>query len=197
MKEVERQQIIDNINRNMNLENSLVDMFEKLNELSNDPKVVEYLNLLLKVGQTEKEISFNQHKGINSLEDMVKYQFRNTTFSCEHNIWIYKDSVYYVNNSNALHFYNEDEEVANGFFGHNEYVCLECGMKLDVKDYRTFEKKHKVLKLDNKQIDIDYYRNLYYQLLYNNYSFEEANKKIIEIFNEDMKSKAKIKRHLI
>lgn len=46
-------------------------------------------------------------------------------------------------------------------FEYNKYICLECGKKLEVKDWENFERNHFVLKNQNdiQHFDIE---NIYH-----------------------------------
>lgn len=121
--------------------------------------------------------------------DNVKKKFD----TCEHDIWLYSGSycsVFYKNLGYMHYSCCYDEESKD--FAYNVYKCLECGKKIEIKDWEIFEEKNFVLK-NLEDIDVEKYIVLYYQLLYSN-SIDRAKELVIEKFNKDsLMPKKKIK----
>lgn len=85
------------------------------------------------------------------------------------------------------------EVYSNFKFSHNEYICLECGEIKKTKNWFDFEKNNIVIR-NGKIINfINYYRNLYYTLLFEyptKIALEKLKKSIMDdIDNEIYKSK--------
>lgn len=103
---------------------------------------------------------------------------------CYHGIWLYEGSYYLSADPLGEH----DKELravdeTHEDFIYNSYVCLECGKRVDTKNWKEFEDDHFVLKNQNNKdgFDVSYYRYLYYKLLYS-HNVTEAQEKVIEEF---------------
>lgn len=192
MNDVVRQKVIEKINKGISDRDSLGSKYELLEEMKKNPEVIKYLDLVDDIKRINDELDFYKRiygvKG-GSLENRIDWEFSLERGSCSHNIWVYAGSFYkYINHKNETDFYRDfGENYGNCInpFSYNQYTCLECNKKLIVEDYEEFERKHIVLKNPNRRnyIDIDYYRGLYYQMLYYNYDFKEALELIINEFN--------------
>lgn len=199
MTENERKEIIDTIQKEINEKESLSSKYEKLKKLTNDPKVAEYLQLLEEINKIEDDIQKYKspiNGSINdSLEKRIHFWFRVGRCSCDHKVWMYEGSFYeYTNFKNEEDYKRENsEDLSDNIytFSYNKYICLECReeIKVSEEDWKNFENTNLVLK-SPKRIDTEYYQDLYYQLLYNNCDFTNAQNTIVEEFN---KSKVKTK----
>lgn len=140
-----------------------------------------------------------KYKFYNTDEKIIEHTFEKLIcqdYKCHHEIWLYAGSYYESIDPRCEHDYlltylDENLPVRKGEFEfeYNRYICLECGEKVETKNWDIFEESHFVLKNQNEHINVEYYRSLYYQTLYNK-SVEEARKTIIRAFNiEKAKSK--------
>lgn len=206
MKEQERKAVISRIEKNIEEKASLKVKYEQLKQLSNTEIVKQYLKLLDDIDYIEKK-----YQKLDTKEKIISDQFgtifkyRNTIdlYPCKHDIWIYDGSYYLLKDplhehDNICVEYSEGKSVKKYFnysFEYNRYICLECGKKLETKDWEKFEKSHLVLKNQNKETDLgkDYYINLYYQLLYSN-DIESSQKEVIDEFNRIISGKVKVKK---
>ena len=192
MNDNERKEIIKEIKNELNDKKSLCALYKKLKELTNDPSVIEYLQLLENINRIESDIE-KYRSPINgslndSLNERINFHFRVNRFSCNHDIWLYVGSFYkYINFENEEDFFRYNFEDLNTDFSYNKYICLECGkeVKISKKDWKKFESSHLILKDQNKEtkLDTDHYTNKYYQLLYRN-SVKKSQKTIIEEFEK-------------
>jgi len=200
MTEENRQEVINRIQNEINEKNSLPEKYKDLEEMANNPIIIKYLQLIDEITRIEKDIE-RYRSPINdelndSIEERIKHWFRVYRFSCNHKVWLYNGSYYkYTNFKNEEDYmrYNQEDLSNNTYkFSYNKYVCLECReeIKISKSDWEQFENTHLVLKR-NDYIDISYYQNLYYQLLYSNYKFSDAKQIIIDEFNKDNKNKVK------
>ena len=195
MNEVVRQRVIEKINKGISDRDSLGSKYELLEEMKKNPEVIKYLEMVAEIERIKKE-EIERYRSIvsgsvnDSLEERINREFRCLFGVCSHNIWVYEGSYYkYINHKNETDFYRDfGENCGNSInpFSYNQYTCLECNKKLIVEDYEKFEREHIVLKNPNrkKYINIDYYRGIYYQMLYYNYDLKEAEDLIIKEFNE-------------
>ena len=193
MTEIERQNIVKEINKKIENNKNINELREELNLLKKDKKIKRYFELLNKLNDIEYK-----NNTFLSTDEIVKIKFRNSfndgnITQCNHDIWIYEGSYY-------LMMYNENENYLksntekNESFKFNQYICLECGNLVRISQWEEFEKKHFVLKNQNDVNNAYYYNNFYYQLLYNN-SIEEAKKMIINEFNSNKDNKTLIKKN--
>ena len=200
MKEYQRQMAIEQIAKDIEERRSLVVKKNELEELKKDPKVAQYLELVKEIEKITQK-----YKVYKTEKEIIEYGFRriiNTDFRCHHEIWLYGGSYYLsIDTFRHEHDYwckklDENEPTVEGEFEfrHNKYICLECGKRIETKDWESFEKNHFVLKDQNTNVDVKDYISQYYQYLYTMTS-EEAQEKIIQAFNiEKAKCKAKILR---
>ena len=200
MKEQERKQIIERIKKIQEEQKLLKLKRTKLKILSKHPAVQQYLKLLNDINVKEEQL-----KSFETLEQIINWEFskalrfnRNDLTTCNHDIWIYEGSYYLIKDFLCEHDkeikeYSEDVtiEYCDYEFLYNRYICLECGEKIEIKDWEQFENSQFVLKNQNSETDlgIEYYIDKYYQLLYKHNSIESQNL-IIEEYN---KNKQKIK----
>jgi len=87
--------------------------------------------------------------------------------------------------------YNSEDLSDNIYtFSYNKYICLECREEIMISEmnWKKFEDSNVVLK-NNNYVNIEYYQDLYYQLLYNNYDFTEAQNIVVNEFNKNKKIK--------
>lgn len=194
MKEYQREHAILEIAKKINEKKSLVAKKNELEELKKDPAVVKYLNLLNEIKAIEEKYKY--HNTEEKIVDNVFRKLIEKDFKCSHEIWLYEGSYYL--SIDMLHEHDhwcrkkyENLPVRKGDFvyKHNTYICLECGKKIETKDWENFEKNHLVLKNRDEYIYVYDYISLYYQYLYQ-MPIKEAQEKIIREFNiENAKSK--------
>lgn len=151
---------------------SLESKYKKLEELKNNTSVKLYFDLLEEIKNLENQnIEFD---------------------SCDHDIWVYEGSYYFLQDLwHGSHYYFKTNSEKNDAFSHNTYICLNCNSKIDIDEWKKFEKTHIVLKNQNKDIDINYYKSLYNQLILI-YGNELAKEKLIEEFNKENNSSKKL-----
>lgn len=188
MNELERKKIVEKINNDLEKKENLSLRKEKLKEMSKNPFVQEYLELNKEIEKDEKYISSYKCPvtGIikDTIEERINREFSKPHFSCSHRILFYTGSYYKVNDSEELlKIFNDDEESQSYVFVYNEYSCLECREKFKIKDWQKFEKDNIVLKRKGEEVNLNFYKSLYYQMLYNNYDFYDAQTAIIDAFN--------------
>jgi len=200
MNELERIKIINKINTNIKNKESLKEKYKELEELSKNPNVLQYLQLLQNIKEIEHDLQ-RYHSIIDgsmndSLTERIKKEFRCSIFSCDHTIWLYDGSYYLLKDFRHEHDdyckeYSEtdaENKYFNYSFIYNRYVCLECGKKIEIRDWKNFEKHNFVLKNQKDRLGADYYQTLYYQLLYIN-PIEKAQELLIKEFNQSEKRK--------
>lgn len=197
MKETERREVVRRIQSDITERNELKTQYEYLEKLSKNPIVVKYLNLLEEIKlKEEHQHSFDSEEKMIDLEFVWAFESRikgQDMEPCKHEIWLY-DGSYYLEadwRCEHDHYYHAEDENHKDF-AYNRYVCLECGKKIETKDWQTFENSHLVLKIqdDEPNLRASRYRQLYYQLLYEN-NVETARQKVIEQFNKDKEDKQK------
>lgn len=203
MKEQERLEVIKRIESNISEKESLKSKYEQLQQFLNDSKVKQYFELLENIQSIEKK-----YERRNSLEDFIEYEFSKIfgcargihmdVYPCKHDIWIYEGSYYSVSygpwddeRENRTFSETSTWKYADSSFLHNKYICLECHKRVEIKDWKRFEDSHYVLKNqnENNNLDVSYYLNLYYQLLFKN-GIEQAQKMLIEEFEKDKQKQA-------
>lgn len=185
MKEYQRDHAIIEVAKQINEKKSLPAKRSKLEELKKDPTVVKYLNLLEEIKNIEEKYKF-----YNTDEKIIEHTFEKLIcedYKCHHEIWLYEGSYYIRRREQTDDSYRELDEnlpVEKGEFEfkYNRYICLECGEKVETKDWQNFEKNHFVLKNQNEHINIEDYISLYYQTLYNK-SAKESQETVIRAFN--------------
>ena len=200
MKEQERKQVIEGIKKIQEEQKLLKEKRKKLIFLSKHPIIKRYLKLINDINITEEKLKF-----YDSLEEIINWEF-SAVFRrcrkdialtpCNHEIWIYDGSYYLKQDRFCEHDiktkeYSEDKEIIFKYsddwdFLYNRYICLECGKKIETKDWKQFEHSNFVLKNQNRQTDLgtQYYVDKYYQLLYNN-NITESQNIIIDEFNKN------------
>lgn len=194
MKEYQREYAVREIVKKINTKKSLKIKKTQLEELKKNQFVIQYLKLLDEIENLEKTYS-----NYNSEEKIIEYVFANLIsddFKCHHEIWLYAGSCYEsidprCEHDHLLTYLDENLPVRKGEFEfeYNRYICLECGEKVETKCWEVFEENHFVLKNQNEDTKVEYYRSLYYQTLYNK-TVEEARETVIRAFNiEKAKSK--------
>ena len=198
MKEKDRQLIVERIQKDIEDKKLLQKKYDRLQALSNNPQVKEYLSLLEEI-KTKERIQNTLKK---SIKETINIEFNKALNNnikdkkispCNHETWIYQGSFSIENDlwydcEYELLVENETDKE----FKFNRYMCLECGKSIKVPDWQKFESNHHILKNYNKNHDCTYYHNQYYQSLYN-FSVEESKKHIIDEFNKD-KELSKIKK---
>lgn len=198
MKEKDRQLIVKRIQKDIEEKKLLQEKYDRLQALSNNPQVKEYLSLLEEI-KTKERIQNTLKK---SIKETINIEFNKALNNnikdkkispCNHETWIYQGSFSIENDlwydcEYELLVENETDKE----FKFNRYMCLECGKSIKVPDWQKFESKHYVLKNYDKHHDCTYYRNLYYQYLYK-LSIEKSKNHIIDEFNKD-KELSKIKK---
>lgn len=207
MKEEDRLIVVERIKRNLEERKELEVKEERLNELKNNPLILEYLQLVKDVSR----ISSNKRMKPNE-SDLIYSEFSNE-FSlanvkrqedtpCKHEIWVCIGAFYEeynpVGGRSYLKLHNNLEQDN---FAYNGYVCIECGRTVYTKKWQEFESKQFVLKnlYDEKtyqyymENNSCYYRDLYYQLLFTN-PVEVAQQKVISEFNKNMEKTKVLKK---
>lgn len=198
MKEKDRQLIVERIQKDIEERKLLQEKYNKLQNLLMDPQVLAYISLSEDIKKIERRQSIFK----NSLKETINIEFNKALNNnikdkkispCNHETWIYQGSFSIENDlwydcEYELLVENETDKE----FKFNRYMCLECGKSIKVPDWQKFESNHHILKNYNKNHDCTYYRNQYYQSLYN-FSVEESKKHIIDEFNKD-KDLSKIKK---
>lgn len=190
MKDEDRLKIVKRIDKKLKESNSLYKAKNELEELKKDKNVLRYISLCNRIENFEQKLY-----GFKDKEDIISKEFSwaidyagMDIDECTHDIWVYNKSIKKSNEPNKMPLKeckNEDDE---GFI-YNNYTCLECGKKISVRDYKIFEENNIVLKDSN--ININYYRNLYYNYLYN-YDSDTAKEYITKEFE---KTKSMHKKH--
>lgn len=198
MNELERIKIVDKINDGIKNKEILNFKREELEKLSKHPIILQYLQLIQDIKLIENDLRYYRNvidgSMNDSLPERIKKEFSCSTFSCDHTIWLYDGSYYLLKDFRHEHDdyckeyseTNAENKYFNYSFIYNRYVCLECGKKIEIRDWEKFEKTHFVLKNQNKNnpFNVDYYRNFYYQLLYAN-NIEDSQQLLIEEFNKN------------
>lgn len=210
MKEYQRQKAIEEAKHHLKELEELKEKQTELEKYKENPVVIAYLKLLKDIALLEEKYKF----GKKTEEEIIRKSFCNVCQQkkCSHPIWIYQASEYiklYKSDKHIEDEYKRIEELFNDYvaklsenyesdepnftfeFINNYYICLECGVSAVIFNWEEFEKKHFVLKNQNERINIEYYRNLYYQLLYTK-TVKEAQKIVIEEFEKNKQS-SKIK----
>lgn len=184
MNEEQRIKVLRKIEKDLEKENALKEKKKEIEKFLEDEKIREYLKLVNELEQLEKE----QKKFSNSKEKMIEYEFAmeleditgKKITNCQHEIWIYEGSYGYKENypTGIKRVYDEESYK----FHCNRYKCLECGKKTEnyIWNWRNFEQENFVLKSRNIE-NVEFYRNLYYKLLFE-YPTEEAQEKLIQEF---------------
>lgn len=192
MKEIERQEVVRRIQNDIQEQDELRKQYEQLQEMAANPAVVKYLQLIEDIESKENHQQFfdSEEKMINleftwAFESRIKGEDMSP---CYHGVWLYEGSYYLSIDSRGEHdheFKTNDENHPE--FCYNRYVCLECGKKVETKNWEKFEDDHFVLKNQNADDNLgaSYYRNLYYQLLYE-HTVETAQQKVIEKFYKNL-----------
>ena len=198
MKEEDRLIVVERIKRNLEERKELEVKEERLNELKNNPLILEYLQLVKDVSR------ISSNKGMKPNESDLIYSEFSNEFSlanvkrqedtpCKHEIWVCIGAFYEeynpIGGRSYLKLHNNLEQDN---FAYNGYVCIECGRTVYTKKWQEFESKHFVLKnlYDEKtyqyymENNSCYYRDLYYQLLFTN-PVEVAQQKVISEFNKN------------
>lgn len=198
MKEYERLKVISKIAKNIEDMETLNKESDKLKELEEDPKVKEYINTKKRVSGLKTKLKY-----FKSFDDIVSFEFEFAFHKrldediepCSHDIWIYDGSYYSFPDLFEEHpseFRSNSERYEH--FKYNKYVCLECGEAVKASSFEKFEENNLVLKNqdDKSNLGANFYRDLYYELLYNN-DVEESKRQVISYFNKMMeKGKARI-----
>lgn len=198
MKDYQRQHAIFEVSKQINEKNSLSEKRSQLEELKKDPTVVKYLNLLEEIHSIQRKYKF-----YNTDEKIIERVFSSIIkedFKCHHEIWLYAGSCYLsidfrCEHDHLLTYLDENLPVKKGEFEfeYNRYICLECGEKVETKDWQNFEKSHFVLKNQNEHINIKDYISLYYQTLYEK-SVQEAQETVKTAFNIEKAKSRTLKR---
>ena len=196
MRDDERKDIIKGIKGIVEEKKSLKDKYKELKKLTNAQVVKQYLQLLNDIDSLENKLKY-----FDSLEKIINWEFSAVLhrdrpdirlIPCKHDIWLYDGSYFLSKDPLYEHDYIIKEycETTTSKYGgypfmYNRYICLECGKKVETKDWKNFEGFHFVLKNQNKDTDLgsDYYINRYYQLLYRN-SVKKSQETIIKEFEE-------------
>ncbi len=203
MKEEQRKAIVDEINRRLADKKTLEFRKQELERLSKDNTVQTFLALQKSIKDTEEEIE--SHRDVygnlnDSVEKRINKAFRHgiKKENCNHGLWLYEGAYYEREDSFGdthyflkLNYYNS--YYKNPKFAFNRYTCIECGKLIEAKDGESFESIHHVLKDKDQIFRLDYYQDMYYQLLYLGWTseeaFEEIQKEFLRNKNESNKTK--------
>lgn len=188
MKEYQRQIVIEQITKNIKEKESLKTKYSQLEELVTDPKIMTYFALLEEIKKIKEK--YNNNTTIEAIIEQGFKKYICEDFRCDHDIWLYVGS-YYLDIDKYRHEHDhlcrkldENLNTTEGDFEYkyNEYVCLECGEKIETKEWKNFEQNRFVLKNQSEDIDIGKYISQYYQFLYT-MNVKEAQNKVIQAFN--------------
>ena len=205
MIEEERKDIIEGIKKIIEDKKELKNKYLKLKELTKDPIVQQYLKLIDDISNSEKKLEY-----LDSVKKIINWEFsailkryrKDVRLTpCKHKIWLYDGSYFLLEDPLCEHDHEIKKfsetptfEYCELPFMYNRYICLECGKKVETKDWKNFENSHFVLKNQNKEnnLGFDYYNNRYYQLLYKN-SIKKSQEIIIKEFEEQKEKVQKIR----
>jgi len=197
MTEEQRIEIVKIINdkkqENYLLKERIKELNNRKNELLKNTLVQEYINLIEEIKMCD-----NLKIDDDSLEKIISEIFWDATHErkkCSHDIWIYSGSIceYYYELTSSYHYSDCYSEKSENFCC-NEYDCLTCGERIYESDYEEFEEKNLVLKdYGNLKFSSNYYRKLYYRLLYDN-DIKTAKEKVIDEFYKDLEKSEQRKR---
>lgn len=197
MKESERLEVIKRIQDDINSEEILEAKDIELKNLSQHDAVKRYLKLKSEIAK----IKNNQKIFNNNVEKMIILEFgwafcrriNSSDFSsCKHDIWVYDGTVLYDREKDLFSTSISSDSERDNDFMYNKYVCLECGHVININNVYEFENNHTVLK-DKFCVDVEKYRLLYFQLLYE-YSVEDAQWMIIDQFYNGLEKDYKVKK---
>lgn len=196
MIEEERKDIIKGIKKISEEKKSLKSKYLELKRLAKDPTIKQYLKLIDDIDSLENKLKY-----FDSTEKIINWEFsavlhrnrQNIRLTpCNHEIWIY-DGSYFLSKDPLCEHDHEIRKVSETPtfeyyelpFMYNRYICLECGKKVETKDWENFESSHFVMKNQSEEnkLDFDYYNNRYYQLLYKN-NIKKSREIIIKEFEE-------------
>lgn len=196
MIEEERKDIIKGVKKINEEKKSLKSKYIELKKLAKDPTVKQYLKLIDDINNLEKKLEY-----FDSTEKIINWEFsailkrhrQNVRLTpCKHEIWIYDGSYFLLEDPLCEHDHIiwKNSETPTFKYGelpfmYNRYICLECGKKVETKDWKNFESSHFVMKNQSEEnkLDFDYYNNRYYQLLYKN-NIKKSQEIIIKEFEE-------------
>ena len=184
MKELERKRTVEKIKEDIESLQILEKHRKKQEELEKDPIIAQYYDLLSEIKRLEQKT-----KLFTSLDQTIFWEFTwaniNGKDDCSHEIWIYEGSYYCLTDPWGEHdHYCKCDDESHTDFEYNIYVCLSCEKFAKVNDWQSFEGTHTVLKSRALDKNPHYYTKMFYQLLYT-HSVEEAQRKLIEAFNQD------------
>lgn len=196
MRDDERKDIIAGINRIIDEKKELKRKYQELKKLIKDPTVKQYLELIDDINNSEKKL-----ERFDSIEKIIDWEFSAVLHRwrkdvrltpCNHALLFYEGSYYLYEDflsehDHIIHRYSENAIFEHGDypFLHNKYVCLECGKKFEIKDWKKFENSHFILKDQNEETNLgaEHYIQKYYQLLYKN-SVKKSQETIIKEFEK-------------
>lgn len=192
MTEEQRLKIVEDINT----KKIMLDVFEHVKRkqqllIDKSDDVKKYADLL----SQEKSITLGMEPFL--LSRIINNEFTNSIelspMKCNHPIWLYGGSYAIFNYlcKNGMSEYQKPEIIMHDgedyrSFAYNVYYCLECGMPIQVRNWKEFENTQQVLRSDDGLFDADLemYQYLYYQYLYEMPS-EEAQKTLIMRHKKD------------
>ena len=197
MKEEQRKEIINSIQREIKEKESLDSMYKRLNKLAKNPFVVKYLQLLNDINRIKEKLESYRNPINGKMEDSLDkriervFGYSVSSYTCDHRVWFYAGSYYRYTNFKYEEDYTmkDSEDLSDSLydFSYNVYWCLECNKKIKISrfDWKNFEKTHTVLKKQPVNLgEIEcYYKPLYYHLLYHNYDFSVAERIVIDEYN--------------
>ena len=207
MTEEERKNIIKTINMDIKDKENLEKEKEKLKRLENNKTVINYINTKEKIKETEDNLK--KYTDINGnlkddIDTRVTKTFMDAKFSCDHNLLLYAGSVFSnINDNDEIEFksFKTPDNLDDCIYRFSEYICIECGSIIHVRNEKMFESTHNVLRTETID-DVLYYRNLYFQYLYAGYSSYEAQGMILSIndvneqdYRKRLKRSKEMKKH--
>ena len=181
MTEKEREKIIQKINKKLIDVKDLEDNTKEIKKLEENSEVKKYIELRNKIMNAKRNVSSSEkyvmgYEEFNSLEKVAIGGFHDNTFSCNHDILIHLTEI--LNNPDSYRIFSN-------------YYCLECNKQIYDEDILISKREldGKILKLEENvyacKSKLRIYRNLYFKLLYEKDSIEEAQEELIRIFNNN------------
>lgn len=189
MKENERKIIVEQINKDIEMKESLPQKEIEMESLLKNDFVKRYIQLNREISNAKNCFLSESNEKIIKLRfirAMIGTDLYSGVKKCSHSIWFYSNSIKCYADPRCEHdmyFSCDNEEDPN--FEYNVYVCLDCQKQVEVENWKDFENENFVLKnYDDRNISA--YLDNYYQLLCE-MSAEEAEATIIRNFNVNLK----------
>lgn len=189
MKENERRIIVEQINKDIVMKESLPQKEVEMESLLKNDFVKRYIQLKRKISNAKNCFLSDSNERIRELRfvrAMIGTDLYSGVDKCSHGIWFYVNSIKCYADPRCEHdMYLPCDNEDDPDFEYNVYICLDCQKHFETENWREFESENFVLKnYDDKNIS-SYLAN-YYQLLCE-MSVEEAEATIIRDFNVNLK----------